>query len=43
MIECVTYYDIEMIKVASGGWSIKNLIYSLKVASGGLEMASGGW
>ena len=29
--------------MASGGWSIITLIYSLKVASGGWEMASGGW
>ena len=30
-------------KVASGGWSVRTLIYSLKVASGGWKMASGGW
>ena len=38
-----TYYDIEMEKEASGGWSVRSLIYTLKVASGGWEMASGGW
>ena len=29
--------------MASGGSSIRTLIYTLKVASGGWEMASGGW
>ena len=29
--------------MASGGWGIRTLIYSSKVASGGWKMASGGW